>query len=644
MVDLPQDEIGVAMKHDPAHYADRPITLLVDDPERRLGRRPQLVLKRRDRTPDTVFRSFLIDGRGRGRFYGWTPVQLTAISLIADDATANNSANVDPQITMRRMTLLEAAVLIACRRTLAFLQIIRLFLAGNRKGAEFRFVRQCDALSAPDYRGWLEAQALAEKREVEDDALAWPQRPRILVSIEGNDPAALAETRTSLAAQTWRAFREMPATDVAQMLERGEDLEDLLWLRVPAGMRLAPKALGWLAKPFATSADVAIVYCDEDLIDERGRRADPFFKPAWNEPLVRSGWLPLDGAMFRLKSIPKGISVETTSSAEIAVAVAQAGVAGILHLPRVLLHRAPRCHRLDTILRTVQPRRTHPAVSVIIPTRDRADLLEACLKGLFERSAPADLDVIVIDNESTEPATLDLFSRYEQSGLIRRIALPGAFNFSRACNIGVSAARHELVLLLNNDVEPMGRHWLEFLAGELDDPTVGAAGNLLLFPDGFVQHGGVTLGAGTVARHSFHFLGMKDGGDRGLLGQRRDMSAVTAACLLTRKGLWHRLGGMDERELTVAFNDVDYCLKVREAGLRIVWTPEAAMLHRESVSRGADDTPEKLQRFAREERAMHQRWSDILKADPYYNPNLSLIAEEFVLEAHPRSLAPRSSV
>ncbi len=644
MAEPPQDEIAVAMKHDPAHYADRPITLLVHDLDHRLGRRPQLAFKRLDRTPDTVFRSFLIDGRGRGRFYGWTPVQLTAISLIADDATASNSAKIDPQITMRRMTLLEVAVLIAWRRTLAFVQIIRLLLAGNRKGAEFRFVRQCDALSAPDYSGWIEAQALAEKREVEDDPKVWPRRPRILVSIEGTDLAALTETRASLAAQTCCEFREMPATEVAQTLERGENLDDILWLRLPAGMRVAPNALEWLARPFATSADVAIVYCDEDRIDERGRRSDPFFKPAWNEPLVRSGWLTLDGAIFRLRCIPEGISVQTTSSAEIALAVAQAGVAGILHLPRVLLHRSLRCHRRDILLRPIQPQRAHPVVSVIIPTRDRADLLEACLKGLFERSAPADLDVIVIDNESSEPATLDLFSRYERSGLIRRIALPGAFNFSRACNIGVAAAQHELILLLNNDVEPIGSHWLEFLAGELDDPTVGAAGNLLLFPDGFVQHGGVTLGAGTVARHSFHFLGMKDEGDRGLLGQRRDMSAVTAACLLTRKELWHRLGGMDERELTVAFNDVDYCLKVREAGFRIVWTPEAAMLHRESVSRGADNTPDKLRRFAREERAMHQRWGAALKADPYFNPNLSLIAEEFVLEARPRSLAPRTGV
>lgn len=643
MVEPSKDEIGVALRHGPAHYADRPITLSVCDPDNRLGRRPQLAFKRRDRTPDTVFRSFLVDGRGRGRFYGWTPVQLEAMTLVADIATANDSAGIKPQIKVRRLSLAEAAFLIVLRRTQAFLQIVKLFLVGNTKGAAFRFVRQCDALSAPAYGDWIEAQALAEKSETGDGSEAWPRRPRILVSIEGIDRDAVAETRQSLGAQTWRNFQEASPAEVEELLRRGEVSDNLLWLRLPAGMRVARKALERLARPFAFSTDIAVVYCDEDDIDARGTRVAPFFKPAWNEPLARSGWLPLEGALLRLTCIPDGASLQSPSTAEIVLAMAQVQTGAIMHLPRVLLHRGPSCRRRDHRETIIQPKRERPAVSVIIPTRDRADLLEACLKGLFENTAPADLDVIVIDNESAESTTLALFSRYEQSGLIRRIPLPGAFNFSHACNIGVDAARHDLILLLNNDVEPIDCHWLEYLAGELDDPTVGAAGNLLLFPDGFVQHGGVTLGAGAVARHSFHFLHPKDGSDRGLLRQRRDMSAVTAACLLTRKDLWQRLGGMDEQKLTVAFNDVDYCLKLRDAGLRIIWTPAAAMLHRESISRGADDTPQKLQRFAREERAMHERWSDTLKADPYYSPNLSLVAEEFVLEANPRTLAARSS-
>ncbi len=643
MREVDKGECNVAAAEAASLYADRPIVISVHDPDHRLGRRPQVLFKRRDRTPATVLRSFLIDRTGRGRFYGWTPVQLDAIALAVDPETANDTAKIEPEVRIRRLCLIEVAALIACRRTLTFFQIIRLFLAGNKKGAAFRFVRQCDALSAPDYSDWIEAQALAEKKEARVDGQVSQRSLRVLVSIDGGDAVGIAETRDSLNAQSCRCFEEATSADVAKLIEFSKADNETLWIRLPAGMRLAERALERLVEPFALSEDIALCYSDEDRISVRGERFAPFFKPAWNAPLARSGWLPLEGAVFRVAHIPRGVAVESASSAEIALAVAQARTGEILHLPRVLLHRGQSCYSSPTHAEVVQPRRARPAVSVIIPTRDRAELLEACLKGLFENTAPADLDVIVIDNESSEPATLALFSRYEQSGLIRRIPLPGAFNFSRACNIGVDSAQHDLILLLNNDVEPIDCHWLECLAGELDDPTVGAAGNLLLFPDGFVQHGGVTLGAGTVARHSFHFLDPKDGSDRGLLSQRRDMSAVTAACLLTRRDLWHRLRGMDEQKLTVAFNDVDYCLKLREAGFRIVWTPEAAMLHRESVSRGADDTPQKLQRFAGEERAMYERWSDTLKADPYYNPNLSLIAEEFVLEARPRTFAARSS-
>ncbi len=518
MKEVHRCEINIELAGAANRYADRPITVSIHDPDHRLGRRPLLLFKRRDRTPATVLRSFLIDRTGRGRFYGWTPVQLDAIALAADPETANDGAKIEPRVRLRRLSLIEVAALIACRRTLAFLQIIRLFLAGNKKGAAFRFVRQCDALSAPDYSEWIEAQAHAEKGEARNDVQVSRSRPRVLISIQGSDPAAVAETRNSLSAQSWRCFQEATEADVTKLLEFNAADDDVLWIRLPAGMRLAKRALERLVEPFAFSEEVALCYSDEDRVNVRGERFEPFFKPAWNAPLARSGWLPLEGAVFRVAHMPRSVTLDTASTAEIALAVAQAQTGAILHLPRVLLHRGPSCHSPRLYDYFAQPRRERPAVSVIIPTRDRADLLEACLKGLFENTAPADLDVVVIDNESAEPVTLALFSRYEKTGRIRRIPLPGAFNFSRACNIGVDAARHDLILLLNNDVEPIDYHWLEYLAGELDDPAVGAAGNLLLFPDGFVQHGGVTLGAGTVARHSFHFIDPKSDGDRACSG------------------------------------------------------------------------------------------------------------------------------
>lgn len=259
------------------------------------------------------------------------------------------------------------------------------------------------------------------------------------------------------------------------------------------------------------------------------------------------------------------------------------------------------------------------------------------------RTQGVSLDIVIIDNDSRDEAALSFFASLEAQGRARIVTMPGEFNFSRACNLGVMAARHDLVLLMNNDVDPIVPDWLLQMAAELQEDSVGAVGAYLLYPDGTVQHAGVTLGSGTVARHSLAFVRPGSGEDRGLLDERRDVSAVTAACLLTTRRHWQAVGGMDEQNLTVAFNDVDYCLKLREQGLRIVWTPDARLWHRESVSRGKDDTPEKIRRFAHEEATVMRRWGRVLANDPFYNPNLSLVAEDFVLENFPRSLEPRST-
>lgn len=642
MADALEDAFEVPLDGAPESYADHPIVLTVHDPEHRLGLRPRLALHRKGRVPATVFRSFLINGNGRGRFYGWMPVQFEGATLFADEATTEGATETAPEIRVRRLSLFELAIILILRAPLMILRILRLLLVGNVKGAAFRFVRQCDALSAPDYRDWLAAQETAERAEAPDPPDEWPLKPLVFVSIEDGNEGAVAETRASLANQTWRGHVEVPAIDVAGR-KNGDAAQAHLWMRIPAGMRLAPRALERLVKPFAFSPSVAAVYSDEDCIDGRGRHVAPFFKPAWNKPLAQSGWLPLDGALVRLADLPEGIDLVSTPFGELVAKAANRRPGAVLHVPRVLLHRnAP--HQRMPQASAHRPRSAETSkVSVVIPTRDRADLLEACLKGLFEGTSGVELDVIVVDNDSSDPAALALMQRYEVAGRIRRVALPGPFNFSTACNLGVATSRHELILLLNNDVEPLQPGWLANLTAELDNEEVGAAGCLLFFPDGYVQHGGVTFGAGTVARHSFHFLHPQSGEDHGLLRERREVSAVTAACLLTRRSLWQHLGGMDEENLTVAFNDVDYCVKVRQAGMKIIWTPDSAMLHRESVSRGADNTPEKLRRFAREEQTVYQRWGDFLRNDPYHNPNLSLIAEDLVLEAHPRDLSPRSS-
>lgn len=640
MPTLPSETIEVTFEPGVKHFADRPVVLSVFDPGGRLGLRPNLELKREGRVPDRVSRSFLIDRTGRGTFYGWMPVQFAGAELVPDQATATVSSDQQPKIFVKRLSVTGAMSRLLLWRFTAMIAIVRLIIVGNFKGAVFRFVRQFDGLSEPNYHEWIWAQEVAEcadGSEMRDD---WTLPPTLLITLDGESASDLAATRESLARQSWPYFAEAGASEVQRQFDTPQHLP-ILWMRLSAGTQLAPRSLERMIRPFVQSDDVTAVYCDEDYIDEKGRRYKPFFKPAWNEPLARSGWLTLDGAIIRLSAMPREQEFATKKSHELVAIAARTKFNSVVHVPRVLLHRKPEFlppRQPPSLDRYVE---TKVQVSVIIPTRDRADLLQACLKGLFERTLPGELDVILVDNDTDQPEALELMENYERSGHLRRIQLPGAFNFARACNLGVEAARYDHILLLNNDVEPISPNWLAALVNELSDSTIGAVGNLLLFPDGYVQHGGVTIGAGTVARHTFHFHDPVSAVGRNLLQHRRDVSAVTAACMLTRKALWSQVGGMDEVNLTVAFNDVDYCLKLREAGYRIVWTPIASMTHRESVSRGHDNTLSKRLRFESEERVMFERWGQRLQMDPHYSPNLSLAAEIDTIEAHPRSLDAR---
>jgi GT2 family glycosyltransferase len=201
--------------------------------------------------------------------------------------------------------------------------------------------------------------------------------------------------------------------------------------------------------------------------------------------------------------------------------------------------------------------------------------------------------------------------------------------------MAVREARGDVVCLLNNDTEVISSDWLEEMVGHLVQDMVGIVGAKLYYPSGRVQHGGDLIGVGGVANHAHSFLRRADYGycNRAVVAQ--DLSAVTAACLITWRHLYQELGGLDERQLPVAFNDVDYCLRVREAGYRVVWTPHAELYHHESVSRGQDLTPEKKKRAKREVAYMRKRWKKVLLCDPFYNPNLSYERADFSLSHAP---------
>ena len=281
------------------------------------------------------------------------------------------------------------------------------------------------------------------------------------------------------------------------------------------------------------------------------------------------------------------------------------------------------------------------SVSIVIPTRDKHVLLEACLDSLQPALRRRKCEIIILDNGSREPDTLRYLESVDNV-VAKVLRLEGDFNFARLNNAAARMAKGDFLCLLNNDVQALDEHWLEEMLGRLSEPDTGAVGALLLWPSGVVQHGGVVLGPNFAATHAFNDRMQGDAGYGDLLTVARECSAVTAACLLTRRRDYLDVGGMDEFRFPVNFNDVDYCLKLRAAGKRIVFTPHAALLHLESASRGADTRVDRKARFDRELRNLRAKWADALIDDAFYSPMLSLDPVPFSALAWPlRDMGPR---
>jgi GT2 family glycosyltransferase len=246
----------------------------------------------------------------------------------------------------------------------------------------------------------------------------------------------------------------------------------------------------------------------------------------------------------------------------------------------------------------------------------------------------------VVDNDSDDPAMVEIYAREgEGISLIRH---PGPFNYSAINNRAARRARGEVLLLLNNDVEPLEPGWLSEMVSQATRPEIGAVGAMLLYPNGRVQHAGVTLGiagpmrVGGVAGHPGKKMHPDYWVMGNLLGVSRNVSAVTGACLAIRKEVYQQVGGFDDNGLPIAFNDVDFCIRVMKGGYLNLWTPHARLTHHESLSRGAEDTPEKKARFKKEVALMRGRWGELLDNDPYYNPNLTLVHEDWSVAFPPR--------
>ena len=276
-----------------------------------------------------------------------------------------------------------------------------------------------------------------------------------------------------------------------------------------------------------------------------------------------------------------------------------------------------------------------PLVSILIPNMDHTDDLEKCLSSVYKKTSWNSFEVIVIENNSKEAATFDYYKKitgpegYPRCRVVEYKA-EGGFNFSAINNFGRKAAKGDYLLLLNNDVEVINREWLTEMLMQASRPGVAMCGAMLYYPDDTIQHAGIVTGLGGYAGHSHKYRPRTSGGYMFRAATVQDFSAVTAACLLVRAEVFDALNGLDEG-FTVAFNDVDFCLRARRAGWRVVWTPYAQLYHYESKSRGIDEKDKaKKARFAGEQKRLTERFGrENLTRDPYYNPGLTLDREDF---------------
>jgi GT2 family glycosyltransferase len=404
---------------------------------------------------------------------------------------------------------------------------------------------------------------------------------------------------------------------------------DEVWIcPLNAGDRLADHACSAYREAIAAHPEQQIIYADDDLLEVHEIRVDPHFKPDWNPELFHHHDFVTGAAMLKVKRDDLA-SVASGGWAEGLVRRVLDRSPAPLHLPFILHHRRTRPEPILPARASPMTGTQLPRVSVIIPTRNRAELLRKCLEGLSRTDYP-NPEIIVVDNDSDEPEALAYFQQLRNEG-IAVIRIEGDFNYSALNNAAVRAARGEFLCFLNNDIEIIEPDWLQWLVSRAARPDIGAAGARLLYPDGTLQHAGVFIGIGGGAAHAHRFLKADERGyfDRSRLPQR--VSAVTGACLVVSREKFSAVGGFDEKNFRVAFNDIDLCLKLNRRGWQSFYEPRATLFHHESKSRGSDKTKENRARFADELSALKRIWHTDEQRDPFHHPQLSPFCEQFVI-------------
>ena len=440
---------------------------------------------------------------------------------------------------------------------------------------------------------------------------------------------------------------------------------------------LPEHALFWVADAINNNPDAQLIYSDEDKIDKNRHRYEPYFKSDWNPDLFLSHNMISHLGVYRTDLIRRvgGFREGYEGSQDYDLAlrcIEHISPHTIVHIPRVLYHwrshpgstaqsGSEKYYALQAGERALNDHftrigisakaellefgmyRVHydlpkpePLVSLIIPTRNSLNLIMQCVRSILSKTTYKNYEILIVDNNSDDVKTLEYLKSLISDERIRVLRDERPFNFSALNNSFVEHTRGEYLGLINNDIEVITPQWLDEMMSLAVQPGVGAVGACLWYPNDTLQHGGCITGILGVAGHIHRHLPKGNFGYFGRAQLIQTLSVVTGACMVIKKSIYQEVGGLDETNLKVAFNDIDFCLRVRHAGYRNIWTPYAELYHHESASRGFEDTPDKQMRFQSEVCYMQQRWGDVLLNDPAYNPNLTLSREDYSLAWPPR--------
>jgi GT2 family glycosyltransferase len=538
------------------------------------------------------------------------------------------------------------------------------------------------------YEAWIDIVERPDMEPAGTDAVmaGWTYRPRIsilMADVTGADPAVIARSVQSVHEQSYEDWelllptdakssagikdrgrvRPLPAvtegtSELAQAISQAMG-EYLLVLR--AGNRLPATALYHYIAALQAFPRSAVLFGDQDEIGEAGRRQKPWFKPQWNSEMFLAQDYLTDACLLELTLARSAAALDPSwpNSTPFSLMLAATTITSrpIVHIPHILCHidggtaDTGIAERLTAVQRHVAPlggaaqegpfatvrvRWPFPAepplVSIIIPTRDKVELLESCISSLLALTDYRNYELLVIDNQSAEPATALYFERLAAIANVRILAYDQPYNYAAINNFAARHARGRYLCLLNNDTEVIDRAWLDEMVRQAVRPNVGAVGAMLLYADHTIQHAGVVIGMGEAAGHAHRNLDRTDPGYFCQAHIARFVSAVTAACLLVERSKFEAVGGLDEAGFGVAFNDVDFCLKLEKAGWRNIYAPQAVLLHHESKSRGNDMAPAHIERYMRELSLLQERWGTRTYVDPLHHVHLDRASETYSIK------------